>query len=82
MGSLGDQSPIVQHEEGALPVTDGAGRLVGSVQASSVVNAMAQEAAEASEARESGTSALELEQASLRTSKQQETPEEDSVAAR
>lgn len=74
--------PIVQHEEGALPVTDGDGRLVGSVHASSVVNAMAQEAAEASEARESGTSALQLEQASLRTSKQQETPEEDSVAAR
>jgi len=57
--------PIVQHEEGVLPVTDGEGRLVGTVQPSSVVTAMAQEAQEQAEAR--GSSVLEMESASLRT---------------
>jgi glycine betaine/proline transport system ATP-binding protein len=60
--------PMVQHEEGELPVTDGDGVLVGAVHPSSVVGAMAQEAQEAAEHRESGSSALEMEQASLRTS--------------
>ena len=53
--------PIVQHEEGALPVTDGDGRLVGVVQPSSVVHAMAQEVQEASEANEADHMAMEME---------------------
>ena len=48
--------PIVQHAEGTLPVTDGDGRLVGTVQPSSVMDAMAQEALEATEAREAARS--------------------------
>ncbi|MDA1096591.1 MAG: glycine betaine/L-proline ABC transporter ATP-binding protein [Chloroflexi bacterium] len=69
--------PIVQYEEGELAVVDEDGLLVGSLTPSSVVNAMAEEAAEASEARESGMSALDMEQSSLRTS----TETEDPVAA-
>ncbi len=61
--------PLVQHEESALAVTDSEGILVGSVQPHTVRDAMAQEAQEASDARESvGSSALEMEQSSLRTS--------------
>jgi glycine betaine/proline transport system ATP-binding protein len=51
--------PIVQHEEGALPVTDGDGRLVGTVQPSSVMDAMVQEAQEMTEAREAATRSVD-----------------------
>jgi glycine betaine/proline transport system ATP-binding protein len=60
--------PIVQYAEGELPVLDSDGRLVGSLTPSKVLQAMVDEAAEATGIRESGTSALEMEQASLRTS--------------
>lgn len=60
--------PLVQHEEGMLAVTDEDGILVGSIQPSDVVDAMAQEAQEAADYRESGSSALEMESSSLRTS--------------
>jgi glycine betaine/proline transport system ATP-binding protein len=73
--------PIVQHEEGSLPVTDGDGVLVGTLQPSSVVNAMAQEAQEATEHRKNGSSALELERSSLRTSDQAEE-DEDTASSR
>ena len=53
--------PIVQHEEGALPVTDGDGRLVGVVQPSSVVGAMAQEVQEATEAHDNDHISMEME---------------------
>lgn len=69
--------PIVQYAEGALPVVDGEGRLVGSLMPSAVLQAMADEAAEAAEARENGMSSLEMEQASLRTS----SDVEDSVTS-
>jgi len=72
--------PIVQHEECVLPVTDGEGVLVGTLQPSSVVNAMAIEAQEATEHREKGSSALELEQSSLRKPDQAE--EEGTVTTR
>jgi glycine betaine/proline transport system ATP-binding protein len=54
--------PVVQHEEGVLPVTDGDGRLVGVVQPSTVVDAMAREAQQATEAREAGRSGIDMEQ--------------------
>jgi len=60
--------PIVHYAEGELPVLDSDGRPVGSLTRSKVLQAMVDEAAEATGIRESGTSALEMEQASLRTS--------------
>jgi glycine betaine/proline transport system ATP-binding protein len=60
--------PIVQYAAGELPVLDTDGRLVGSLTPSRVFQAMVDEAAEATEIRESGTSALEMEQSSLRIS--------------
>jgi glycine betaine/proline transport system ATP-binding protein len=69
--------PMVQHEEGALPVTDSDGILVGAVLPHSGVDAMAQEAQEATEARESGMNALEMESASLRTSSDDAQQEEE-----
>ena len=71
--------PLVQHEEGALPVTDDDGILVGAILPSYVMDAMAQEAQEAVDARESGSSALEMEQSSLRTSS--DNAEEEKTAA-
>ena len=60
--------PLVQYAEGELPVLDSDGGLVGSLTPSRVLQAMVDEAAEATEIRESSTSALEMEQSSLRTS--------------
>jgi NAD(P)H-dependent FMN reductase len=70
----------VQHEEAALAVTDSDGILVGSVQPHSVVDALALEAQEATEARESDTNALEMESASLRITSEATEEEEKAVS--
>jgi glycine betaine/proline transport system ATP-binding protein len=72
--------PLVQHEEGVLPVTDGEGVLVGTLQPSSVVNAMAQEAQEATEHRENASSALDLEQEQSSSSTTEQEEEDDTAA--
>ena len=72
--------PLVQHEKGTLPVTDGDGILVGTIQPSYVLDAMAQEAQEAADHRESGSNALDMEQSSLRTSAENAEEEEKATA--
>jgi glycine betaine/proline transport system ATP-binding protein len=72
--------PLVQHEEAALAVTDSDGILVGSVQPHSVLDALALEAQEATEARESDTNALEMESASLRITSEATEEEEKAVS--
>ena len=59
--------PIVRYEDGALPVIDDEGLLVGSLRPSTVMKTMDEEAREATEARENPTtsSTLQMEQASI-----------------